>query len=133
MEQSAAPAVVAGGVRDAPIPFGERRIYYVKAATRGSDSAQRGTPRQAIAYITGSRDERREHALSREELEYVARMGPDWGVREAVESIAQAFTLPVPAGSALAYVGRHEDGPKKEIEGGRVPLVGFGVGWRMAR
>jgi hypothetical protein len=84
-----------------------------------------GTPRQAIAYITGSRDERRDAGLSSKELEYVAQMGAEWRAREAI-----VFTSRPPVGaggSALAYMGRYEDGPKRDFEGGRVPLVGFGT------
>jgi hypothetical protein len=100
-------------------------VYYVKAATRGSDASRMGTPRQAIAYITGSRDERRDLGMSKKELEYVAQMGAEWRAREAI-----VFTGHPPVGAGareLAYMGRYEDGPKREFEGGRVPLVGFGT------
>jgi hypothetical protein len=102
-------------------------VYYVRGATRGS-AARMGTPRQAIAYITGSRDEHRDPGMSKAELEYVAQMGRRWRAREAIVSVTRH-----PAaggggvGSALAYLRRYEDGPKREFEGGRVPLVGFGT------
>jgi hypothetical protein len=122
-----APAGTVGGI--AALGFASREwvVYYVRAATRGSDSKRRGTPRQAIAYITGSRDEWRDPGMSTKELEFVAQMGPAWSAREAIVSITrEAGAWMVGAGSALAYLGRHEDGPKREFEGGRVPLVGFG-------
>jgi hypothetical protein len=82
-----------------------------------------------VAYITGSHDERRDPEMSREELEYVARMDPEWTAREAVVHITRASgaAAPAVAGDALAYVGRHEPGRKTDLECGRVPLVGFGV------
>jgi hypothetical protein len=65
--------------------------YYVRVATRGS--ATRGTPRQALNYITDGHDARRDPSYSDAELHYIARMDPGW---------------------------------KTDLEGGRVPLVGFG-------
>ena len=63
--------------------------------------------------------------MSREELEYVARMDPEWTAREAVVYITKASDgAPAGAGGALAYVGRHEPGRKTELERGRVPLSG---------
>jgi hypothetical protein len=123
-----APPTVVGGGAAARIAIEERRIYYVKAATRGADPGRRGTPRQAVAYITGSHDERRDPEMSTEELDYVARMDPEWTVREAVVHITKTSRgAPGGAGDALAYVGRHEPGRKMDLERGRVPLVGFGV------
>ena len=66
--------------------------YYVRVATRGS--AAKGTPRQALNYITDGHDARRDPSYSDAELHYIARMDPGW---------------------------------KADLEGGRVPLVGFGV------
>jgi len=62
--------------------------YYVRVATRGS--AQKGTPRQALNYITDGHDARRDASYS----DAISRMDP---------------------------------GCKTDLEGGRVPLVGFGV------
>jgi hypothetical protein len=123
-----APAGPVGGVAAPRFWNEERGVYYVRAATRGSDSARRGTPRQAIAYITGSRDEWRDPGMSPKELEFVARIGPEWTGRGALVSIGRERRNWADAAvSALAYLGRHEDGPKREVEGGRVPLVGFGT------
>ncbi len=65
--------------------------YYVRVATRGS--AAKGTPKQALNYITDGHDSRRDPSYSDAELHYIARMDPGW---------------------------------KTNLEGGRVPLVGFG-------
>jgi hypothetical protein len=65
--------------------------YYVRVATRGS--AKKGTPGQALNYITDGHDARRDSSYSDAELHYIARMDPGW---------------------------------KTDLEGGRVPLVGFG-------
>jgi hypothetical protein len=84
-----APAGTVGGI--AALGFASREwvVYYVRAATRGSDSKRRGTPRQAIAYITGSRDEWRDPGMSRKELEFVAHMRPAWSARGAIVSITR--------------------------------------------
>ena len=66
--------------------------YYVRVATRGS--AKKGTPQQALNYITDGHDARRDSSYSDAELHYIARMDPGW---------------------------------KADLEGGRVPLVGFGT------
>ena len=71
-------------------------MYYVKAATRSSGAAKKGSPRRAIEYITDNHDAHR--------------------VRGSEYSDAE-----------LAYIARLGAGPKTELEGGRVPLVGFGV------
>jgi hypothetical protein len=65
--------------------------YYVRVATRGSPA--KGSPRQALNYITDGHDARRDASYSDAELHYIARMDPGW---------------------------------KTDLEGGRVPLVGFG-------
>ncbi len=69
-------------------------MYYVKLATRGAKAAKKGSPRQAIDYITDGHDTRRDPGYSDAELAYIARMGEGW---------------------------------KTDLEGGRVPLTGFGT------
>jgi hypothetical protein len=69
-----------------------RMTFYVRMATRGS--AKKGTPRQALNYITDGHDARRDSSYSDAEVRYIARMDPGW---------------------------------KTDLEGGRVPLVGFGA------
>ncbi|HZL21148.1 MAG TPA: hypothetical protein VFG23_25660 [Polyangia bacterium] len=68
-------------------------MFYVKVVTRGATSAIKGSPRQALDYITDGHDARRDGGYSDAELAYIARMGDGW---------------------------------KTDLEGGRVPLVGFG-------
>ncbi|HTR99121.1 MAG TPA: hypothetical protein VML00_05170, partial [Bacteroidota bacterium] len=53
-------------------------MFYVKVATRGANSRQKGTPRQAIDYITDGHDMRRDPGYSDAELAYIARMGDGW-------------------------------------------------------
>lgn len=67
--------------------------YYVKAMTRGEGGKAKGTPAQAMDYLTDGHDHRKEAAISDGELEYIARMGEGW---------------------------------KTELEGGRIPMVGYG-------
>ena len=50
--------------------------YYVRVATRGS--AAKGTPKQALNYITDGHDSRRDPSYSDAELHYIARMDPGW-------------------------------------------------------
>ena len=50
--------------------------FYVRVATRGS--AMRGTPRQALNYITDGHDARRDPSYSDAELHYIARMDQGW-------------------------------------------------------
>jgi hypothetical protein len=66
--------------------------FYVRMGTRGS--AKKGTPRQALNYITDGHDARRDSSYSDAEVRYIARMDPGW---------------------------------KADLEGGRVPLAGFGA------
>ena len=63
-------------------------------ATRGGATARKGSPRQALDYITDGHDRRRDPGYSDGELAYIARMGDGW---------------------------------KTDLEGGRVPLTGFGL------
>lgn len=67
--------------------------YYVKAMTRGEQGTAKGTPAQAMDYLTDGHDMRRDPAFSEGEVAYISRMGEGW---------------------------------KTEMEGGKVPLVGFG-------
>ena len=69
-------------------------MFYVKVATRGGATARKGSPRQALDYITDGHDTRRDPGYSDGELAYIARMGEGW---------------------------------RTELEGGRVPLTGFGA------
>jgi hypothetical protein len=69
-------------------------VFYVKVATRGGATARKGSPRQALDYITDGHDTRRDPGYSDSELAYIARMGEGW---------------------------------KTDLEGGRVPLTGFGL------
>lgn len=69
-------------------------MYYVQVRTRSSGAKAKGTPDQAIDYITDGHDSRRDSGYSDAELRYIARMGAGW---------------------------------KTDLEGGRVPLVGFGT------
>jgi hypothetical protein len=50
--------------------------YYARVATRGS--AKKGTPGQALNYITDGHDARRDPSYSDAELHYIARMDPGW-------------------------------------------------------
>ncbi len=68
--------------------------FYVKVVTRGSGGSTKGTPAQAVDYITDGHDFRKEPGYSDEELAYIARLGEGW---------------------------------KTTLEGGRVPLVGYGA------
>jgi hypothetical protein len=69
-------------------------VFYIKVATRGGATARKGSPRQALDYITDGHDTRRDPGYSDGELAYIARMGEGW---------------------------------KTDLEGGRVPLTGFGL------
>lgn len=53
-------------------------MYYVKVVTRGATSLKKGTPRQALDYITDSHDTRRDPGYSDAELAYIARMDDGW-------------------------------------------------------
>ncbi len=68
--------------------------FYAKVVTRGSGGSAKGSPSQAVDYITDGHDFRKEPGYSDEELAYIARLGEGW---------------------------------KTDLEGGRVPLVGYGT------
>lgn len=53
-------------------------MYYVRVKTRSSGAKAKGTPRQAVAYITDGHDARRDPGYSDAELRYIARMGEGW-------------------------------------------------------
>jgi hypothetical protein len=53
-------------------------VYYVKVVTRGASTRVKGSPRQAIDYITDGHDLRRDPGYSDGELAYIARMGDGW-------------------------------------------------------
>ena len=53
-------------------------MYYVKAVTRSPGAAVKGSPRQAVDYITDGHDLRRDPGYSDAELAYIARMGEGW-------------------------------------------------------
>lgn len=58
--------------------YGARTVYYVKVVTRGASTRVKGSPRQAIDYITDGHDLRRDPGYSDAELAYIARMGEGW-------------------------------------------------------
>lgn len=53
-------------------------MYYVRVKTRSSGAKAKGTPDQAIDYITDGHDTRRDPGYSDAELAYIARMGQGW-------------------------------------------------------
>jgi hypothetical protein len=53
-------------------------LYYVKVVTRSSGGSAKGTPRQALEYITDGHDARRDPNYSEAEIAYIARMGEGW-------------------------------------------------------
>ncbi len=53
-------------------------MYYVRIATRSSGARAKGTPTQAIDYITDGHDSRRDSGYSDAELRYIARMDEGW-------------------------------------------------------
>jgi hypothetical protein len=53
-------------------------VYYVKVSTRSSGAKAKGTPEQAIEYITNGHDARRDPGYSDAELRYIARMDEGW-------------------------------------------------------
>ena len=59
--------------------MGAGRLYYVKVVTRGATAVTaKGSPRQALDYITDGHDSRRDPGYSDAELAYIARMGEGW-------------------------------------------------------
>lgn len=53
-------------------------MYYVKSMTRSSGGSAKGTPDQAIDYITDGHDIRRDPGYADAELVYIARLGEGW-------------------------------------------------------
>jgi hypothetical protein len=53
-------------------------LYYVKVVTRGAKSTVKGTPAQALDYISDGHDARRDPGYSDAELAYIARMDEGW-------------------------------------------------------
>jgi hypothetical protein len=53
-------------------------VYYVRCSTRSSGASSKGTPEQALRYITDAHDAERDPAYSYEELRYIARLDPGW-------------------------------------------------------
>jgi hypothetical protein len=53
-------------------------VYYVRCSTRSSGASSKGTPEQAIRYITDAHDAERDPTYSHEELRYIARLDPGW-------------------------------------------------------
>jgi hypothetical protein len=53
-------------------------MYYVRCNTRSSGASARGTPRQAVDYITDAHDAERDPSYSHAELAYIARLDPGW-------------------------------------------------------
>ncbi len=52
--------------------------FYVKVMTRGEKGTAKGTPAQAMDYLTDGHDQRRGPAFSESEVDYIARMGEGW-------------------------------------------------------
>ncbi|HEY0714064.1 MAG TPA: hypothetical protein VGF45_15395, partial [Polyangia bacterium] len=53
-------------------------MYYVRCNTRSSGASAKGTPAQAIDYITDAHDAERDPSYSHAELAYIARLDPGW-------------------------------------------------------
>jgi hypothetical protein len=53
-------------------------VYYVRCTTRSSGASSKGTPRQALAYITDAHERERDPSCSGAELAYIARLDPGW-------------------------------------------------------
>ena len=53
-------------------------MYYVRCNTRSSGASAKGTPTQALEYITGAHDAERDPSYSSAELAYIARLDPGW-------------------------------------------------------
>jgi hypothetical protein len=53
-------------------------VYYVRCATRSSGASAKGTPEQALRYITDAHDAERDPTYSNEELRYIARLDSGW-------------------------------------------------------
>jgi hypothetical protein len=53
-------------------------MYYVRCNTRSSGASSKGTPAQALQYITDAHDSERDPSYSHAELRYIARLDPGW-------------------------------------------------------
>ena len=53
-------------------------MYYVRVKTRGPGAAERGSPKQALDYISDPHGEKDEAELSHAEVLYIARLGEGW-------------------------------------------------------
>jgi hypothetical protein len=53
-------------------------MYYVRCNTRSSGASAKGTPGQALDYITDAHDAERDPTYSHAELTYIARLDPGW-------------------------------------------------------
>jgi hypothetical protein len=53
-------------------------MYYVRCNTRSSGASSKGTPAQALQYITDAHDSERDPSYSNAELRYIARLDPGW-------------------------------------------------------
>ncbi|MCL1894647.1 MAG: hypothetical protein FWG02_10540, partial [Holophagaceae bacterium] len=52
--------------------------YYSRTKTRGSNSNAKGTPHQALNYLTDDHDSKRIASASKEEIDYIARVNPGY-------------------------------------------------------
>ena len=52
--------------------------YYSKSKTRGSTSTSKGTPQQALDYLTDDHDSKRIASCSLEEIDYISRVNPGY-------------------------------------------------------
>ena len=53
-------------------------MYYVRCNTRSSGASSKGTPAQAVEYITDTHDSERDPSYSNAELRYIARLDEGW-------------------------------------------------------
>jgi hypothetical protein len=53
-------------------------VYYVRCNTRSSGASAKGTPAQALDYITDAHDAERDPSYANEEIRYIARLEPGW-------------------------------------------------------
>jgi hypothetical protein len=53
-------------------------MYYVRCNTRSSAASSKGTPAQAVEYITDTHDSERDPSYSNAELRYIARLDEGW-------------------------------------------------------
>jgi hypothetical protein len=79
-------------------------VYYVRAATRSSGASAKGSPRQAIDYITDGHDLRRDPgAYSDAEIAYIARLDAGW------KTELEGGRVPLVGSGTLAGVSDHEE------------------------